>query len=90
MEGYNAGHAGNAMAKQSGGEKVSAGPLGQVVRYATQLLLSYLFGTLVIRGRYVPVWAMAFLRPNRLPRVSVFDSETGAQHFHRRVRVDAN
>ena len=40
MEGYNAGHAGNAMAKQSGGEKVS-GP-GQVVPYAAQLLLSYL------------------------------------------------
>ena len=31
----------NAMAKRSGGEKVS-GPPGQVVPYATQLLLSYL------------------------------------------------
>ena len=32
---------GNAMAKRSGGEKVS-GPPGQVVPNATQLLLSYL------------------------------------------------
>ena len=56
---------GNAMAKRSGGEKVS-GPPGQVVPYANAAITKLSIRcTLVIRGRYVPVWAMAFLRPNK-------------------------
>ena len=47
-------HAGNAMAKRSGGEK-SLDPWDWMT-LITQLLLRYLS---VFRGRYVPVWAMA-------------------------------